>query len=121
MPLIVITILGLIVAWLGFGEHGLFHLYNTEMERKIYVDKIRRLAAENQALLEEVHRLRTDMDYVEAVARKELNLIKQNELIYRFNKENSLNNAIKPIQKRSQYGDENGKHEKEVWRNGRIE
>jgi cell division protein FtsB len=99
VPLIIIAVLGLIVAWLGFGKHGLFHLYNTEMERQAHVDRIRRLAAENQALIEEINRLRTDMGYIEAVARKELNLIRQNELIYRFNKEKTSHNNIKPIQK----------------------
>jgi len=105
--LIVLCILGSIVAWLGFGERGLLHLYNTEMERQAYVDKIRRLAEENQALLEEVHRLRTDMMYVETVARKELNLIKQNEIIYRFSRNKTRNNSIRPVQKRSQYKDKN--------------
>ena len=85
--MIILCILGPIVAWLGFGKHGLFHLYHTGLERQAYVEKIRRLAEENQALLEEVYLLRSDMNYVETVARKELNLIKENELIYRFNKE----------------------------------
>ena len=44
------------------------------------------LVAENEALIEEVHRFRTDMTYVESVARNELNLIRENEVIYRFGK-----------------------------------
>jgi len=86
MPLILLCFLAPVVAWLGFGEQGLIHLYRTEMERKAYVDRIHQLAEENQVLLEEVHRLRMDMEYIESVARKELRLIKKNEMIYRFKK-----------------------------------
>jgi len=84
--LILLCFLAPVMIWLGFGEQGLIHLYHTEMERKAYVERIHRLAEENQALLEEVHRLRTDMEYIESVARKELSLIKKNEIIYRFDK-----------------------------------
>ncbi len=86
IPLIVLCLLIGLAAWLGFGEQGLIHLYRTEMERQAHLDKIRRLAEENQALLDEIKRLRTDMKYVESVARRELNLIKENEVIYRFQK-----------------------------------
>ena len=37
-----------------------------------------------QELLEEIKRLRTDMKHVESIARREFNLIKKNEVIYRF-------------------------------------
>ncbi len=85
--MILLCFLAPVMAWLGFGEQGLIHLYRTEMERKAYVDRIHKLAEENQTLLEEVHRLRTDMEYIESVARNELSLIKKNEIIYRFDKE----------------------------------
>jgi len=62
------------------------HLCRTEVERKACLDRIRKLVAENQALIEEVHRFRTDMNYVESVARNELNLVRENEVIYRFRK-----------------------------------
>ena len=57
------------------------------MERQAHVDKIRLLAEENRTLMEEVRRLRNDMNYVESLARRELNLIKKNEVIYRFGTE----------------------------------
>ena len=65
IPLIVLCLLIGIVAWLGFGEQGLIHLYRTEMERQTHMDRIQRLAEENQRLKKEIDRLRTDMKYVE--------------------------------------------------------
>ncbi len=92
-PLIVLCLLIGIVAWLGFGEQGLIHLYRTEMERQAHMDRIQRLAEENQRLMEEIDRLRTDMKYVESVARRQLNMIKENEVIYRFEKKEKGNSA----------------------------
>ena len=85
--MISLAILTPFLAWLGFGERGLFHLYRTEMERQVYIDRICLLAEENQSLLEEVNRLSTDMEYIESLARKDLNLVKLNEVVYRFKKE----------------------------------
>lgn len=87
IPLIVICLFFLSVIWLWFGEGGFSRLYRSEAERQSCIERIHRLAAENQTLLDEVKLLRTDMKYVESVARRKLNLIKENEVIYRFSKE----------------------------------
>lgn len=79
--------MGLIVAWLGFGERGFIHLYRMEKERQDHMERIRKLEKENQELLEEIDLLRKDKEYLESVARKELGLIKDNEILYRFSKE----------------------------------
>ena len=84
LPLIVIGVLGLIVAWLGFGKRGIVHLYQTEMERQAYIERIQELTEENRALIQEIEKLRTDMEYVESVARRDFNMIKSNEVIFRF-------------------------------------
>ncbi len=96
--LLILCFLAPLLAWLGFGDHGLIHLYHKEMERQARVETIRQLAEENQSMLEEVRRLRTDMEYIESVARKELNLIKQNEIVYRFDKKDNHDNTVKDIQ-----------------------
>jgi cell division protein FtsB len=71
-------------AWLGFGERGFIHLYRMEKDRQAHIKRILTLEEENQALLEEIKRLRTDKDYLESVARTELGLVKDNEILYRF-------------------------------------
>ena len=83
---ITLLLMGLIVAWLGFGERGFIHLYKMEKERQAYVEKIRLLEAENQRLLDEINRVRSDKEYLESYARRELGLLKDNEILYRFNK-----------------------------------
>lgn len=73
-----------IVTWLWYGENGFVHLYQTKVEREASMERIRILSEEHQSLLDEIHRLRTDMGYVESLARERLNLVKENEVIYRF-------------------------------------
>lgn len=87
IPVIALVLIMGVGIWLWFGERGFIRLYRTESERQTYMERIRRLARENQALLDEVHRLRTDMEYVESVARRQLDLVKRNEVIYRFDME----------------------------------
>ena len=83
----VLILLGFLVAWLGFGERGFIHLYRMDKERQEYQEKIRQLEEENNKLLEEIDRLHNDKEYIESIARKELGLVKEDEIIYRFDKE----------------------------------
>jgi len=79
--------LALMVAWLGFGERGFIHLYRMDKERRAYVEKIRKLEADNEELLEEIHRLRSDKSYIESLGRRDLGLVKEGEFLFRFKKE----------------------------------
>lgn len=79
--------LGLIIAWLAFGERGFIHLYRMEKERRAYLEKIQKLEDDNRKLMEQIKRLQHDKEYIESMARKELGLIKDNEIIFRFGKD----------------------------------
>jgi cell division protein FtsB len=114
MPLVCFLALVLTIAWVGFGDRGLITLHRAELEREAHLKRIRRLAEENQVLIDEIHRLRTDMKYVESVVRNELNLIKENEIVYRFTttdskKETKLNSQKDKTKKSAKKGEPNGK------------
>ncbi len=111
-----------IVVLLGYGkDRGLIRLYHAEMERQAYIEKIRSLSKENEELIREVQRLRNDMKHVESVARKELNLIKQNEIIYRFNSDESHFNPLETVTPKADMSDENEQHEEGVAKDGSDE
>lgn len=82
-PAVVLLFL-LLVAWLAFGERGLIHLYKMEGKRQRYQERIQRLERKNHELMLEIERLRTDEAYIESVARKELNLLKEDETHFHF-------------------------------------
>jgi cell division protein FtsB len=84
LSILTLVIFGLIVAWLAFGERGFIHLFRMEKERQVYLKKIQDLEKANNELLEQIHLMQNDDDYLERLARKELGLVKENEVIYRF-------------------------------------
>ncbi len=85
--LITLVFIGFILSWLAFGERGFIHLYRMERERQEYIDRIKKLEAANKKLMDEIDRLRNDREYIEATAKKELGLVRENELIFRFGKD----------------------------------
>jgi cell division protein FtsB/cell division protein DivIC len=77
-----------------FGEKGIFNLLRLQKEVVRIKEKNLKLEEENQKLKEEVKRLQSDKRYIEEIARKELGMVKEGEIIYRFDtpskgKENS--------------------------------
>ena len=76
-----------IVSWLAFGDRGFVYLYRMDQERQEYLERIKNLEATNQELRDEINRLQYDKEYIEATARKELGLLKENEVIYKFTEE----------------------------------
>lgn len=80
----IVLLFGLLVAWLTFGDRGLIHLYRMEAKRQAYEQRIQILETRNQALLDRIERLKKDKEYIESVARKELNLLKNDEILFHF-------------------------------------
>jgi len=67
-----------------FGEKGIFNLLRLRKEVVRIKEKNLQLEEENQKLKEEVKRLHNDKRYIEEIARKELGMVKEGEIIYRF-------------------------------------
>jgi cell division protein FtsB len=84
---IILLFLCLVTAWLAFGDSGFIHLYRMDKERQVYQEKIRKLEQANQELLEQISKFRSDKEYIDAEARRELGLVREGELIYRFRQE----------------------------------
>jgi cell division protein FtsB/cell division protein DivIC len=83
--LLLILISLLILGILTFlGEKGIFHLLRLQKEAVRIKEKNLKLEEENQKLKEEVKRLQSDKRYIEEIARKELGMVKEGEIIYQF-------------------------------------
>ncbi|MGZ3605139.1 MAG: FtsB family cell division protein, partial [Thermodesulfobacteriota bacterium] len=79
--LLLLLILGIFTF---FGEKGIFNLLRIQKEVAGIKEKNLKLEEENQKLREEVKRLQTDRRYIEEIARKELGMVKEGEIIYQF-------------------------------------
>ena len=81
MILLLFLILGIFTF---FGDKGILHLLRLQKE----LDRIKevnvKIEDENRKLKEEVRRLHDEKRYIEEIARKELGLVKEGEIIYQF-------------------------------------
>jgi cell division protein FtsB len=70
-----------------FGEKGVIKIIRLRRERDRIIADINRMQEENKRLQEEIRRLREDSRYLESVARRDLGLIKENEILFIFEDE----------------------------------
>ena len=64
-----------------FGEHGLIDLNTLKNERNQLTEKSEQLTNKNLTLSVEIDRLKHDPKYIENVARQELGMVGEDELI----------------------------------------
>jgi cell division protein FtsL len=69
-----------------FGEKGILHLLRLQRELNQIKERDAKIHEENQKLKEEVRRLQQEKRYIEEIARKELGMVKEGEIIYEFEK-----------------------------------
>ncbi len=81
LTLVLFLILGSVAF---FGERGILHLLRLKKELVRIKEENTQMEKENQTLKEEVRRLKQEKSYIEEIARKELGLVKEGEILYRF-------------------------------------
>jgi len=86
------------LTWLTFGRHGLIDLYKMQKEKERCLAILKHLKEKKGLLAYEITRLKEDNKYFESVAREQLGMIKDNEIVYRFKRE--LKNAKKGKKKK---------------------
>ena len=67
-----------------FGNKGVLHLLRLQKELARIKETNVKVEEENRKLKEEVRRLQYEKRYIEEIARKELGLVKEGEIIYQF-------------------------------------
>ncbi len=83
--LLFIIFLFLILGFLTFfGDKGILHLLRLKKELTRIKEVNTKMEGENRNLREEVRRLQHEKRYIEEIARKELGMVKEGEIIYQF-------------------------------------
>jgi len=67
-----------------WSPNGLLHLRQLHAEHQELLQDNHSLEKENHRLYEEISRLQKDPDAIESLARQELGLVRENELIFQF-------------------------------------
>jgi len=71
----------LLIIW---SPNGLLHLHSLQSEHQELLKKNHILEKQNHHLYEEISRLQNDPDAIESLARQELGLVRDGELIFHF-------------------------------------
>ena len=74
-------ILGLVTF---FGDKGIFHLFRLQKELVRIKETNVQLEQENAKLKEDVERLKHEKRTIEEIARRELGMVKEGEIVYQF-------------------------------------
>ena len=81
-------LIGLLIVLLSLvtiiGERGALHLWRLRGEKSRLDEQNYRLQKENEALRQRISRIRNNDDYLEKIAREELNLVRPGDIVYRF-------------------------------------
>lgn len=86
---LIIVLILITIAWmliLIFGEKGLLSLHRMGMELNEMNEVNERIQEENKRLVKELYLLKNNKKYIEEIARKELGLIREGEIVYQFEK-----------------------------------
>ena len=78
---LIVTVVG---AWSVFGPYGALKYYGVANELDEILTQNEQLRETNNALRQEINKLKKDPVYLEEVARRQFSLIKKNEVIYEF-------------------------------------
>ncbi|HPX61745.1 MAG TPA: septum formation initiator family protein [Deltaproteobacteria bacterium] len=70
-----------------FGDKGLLRIHELRLDRARIETRIGNIRNENEQLKREIVALKSDRRYLERIARKELGLVRNNEIIYQFSAE----------------------------------
>ena len=66
------------------GDQGFFHLHRLKLELSDLQQKIATVETDNVRLRQEIQHLKTDPAYIERLARQDLGMLKQNEVLFLF-------------------------------------
>ena len=94
--LILCFVASLLLAWLSFGQNGLLDLCTMQTEKEKNLISLQDLRKKNEILAHEIRRLREDPKFFESVARRELGLVRENEIVFRI-KEDEKGTIKRPI------------------------
>ena len=78
---VAVGVLALIFLWGIFGRNGLVDLIQLRSQRSQWVTRNNTVEEQNSALSHQIERLKTDWDFIESIARKELEMVREKEVV----------------------------------------
>jgi cell division protein FtsB len=79
-----LALVALLLGFALFGDRGLLHLLKLSGQKADLAAKLAQVEEQNEALRGEITSLRSDRRYIERVARLELGMVRDDELVFQF-------------------------------------
>lgn len=79
-----LAVVALILGFAFFGDRGILYMLKISGQKADLVQKITDVESDNQALRGEIDSLRGDRRYIERIARTELGMVRDDELVFQF-------------------------------------
>ena len=84
MPVWSLLLIALLLGIALFGEKGILRTLKLSREKAALQEQIEELEATKAELRKEIEALRSDRRYIESIARRELGMVKDDEVVYQF-------------------------------------
>ncbi len=84
LPLIPLLLILLILGFALFGQKGILRTLQLQGDYAALEVELRQQEKLIRLLKDEIRALQSDSDYIEALARRELGMVKEDELVYQF-------------------------------------
>ncbi len=79
-----LALIALVLGFALFGDRGIVHMLQFSGQKADLVLKLDALDRQNDALRNEIEALRNDRHHIERVARTELGMVRDDELVFQF-------------------------------------
>ncbi len=83
-PVWSLLLIALLLGIAFFGEKGILRTMKLSQEKAALQSRIAELEATQEELRQQIESLRSDRRYIESVARRELGMVKEDEVVYQF-------------------------------------
>lgn len=84
IPLFPVILIAILLAIAVFGEKGILRAVQYNRQKQSLEEDIRKLEATSAELRREIEALRSDLRTIEGIARRDLGMVKEDELVYQF-------------------------------------
>lgn len=79
-----LALVALLLGFALFGDRGILHMLNLSGQKTVLTQRLIDVEAQNEELRVEIAALRSDRRYIEHIARTELGMVRDDELVFQF-------------------------------------
>jgi len=79
-----LALVALILGFALFGDRGILHMLKLSGQKTVLSQKLADFETQNEELRVEIAALRGDRRYIERIARTELGMVRDDELVFQF-------------------------------------